>query len=167
MDIKPSRWRQIIYCFSFAEHYHLGVKTSVKLATKVSCSSTFAILSFLWIVWDRKQTWNCVPPTDWTKYNASDVFGNVGTLSKMEKGLVNVWDLFMAKLVLQPSCHFQSLESLFSQLSSEVLYENLRCVVPKICPQKQVDVFLSSFLACRGMRKFRIVDFSQPPHAKG
>ena len=69
----------------------------------------------------------------------------------------------MAKLVLQP-CHFQSLESLFFNLSSEVLYENLRCVVPKICPWKQVDVFLSSFLARRGTRKFRIVDFSRPPH---
>ena len=66
----------------------------------------------------------------------------------------------MAKLVLQPSCHFQSLESLFFKLSSEVLYENLRYVVPKICPRKQVDVFLSSFLARRGTRKFRIVDFS-------
>ena len=73
----------------------------------------------------------------------------------------------MAKLVLQPSCHFQSLESLLFKLSSEVLYENLRCVVPKICPRKQVDVFLSSFLAHRGTRKFRIVDFSRPPHAKG
>ena len=35
-----------------------------------------------------------VLPTNWTKYNVSDVFGNVGTLSKVEKGLVKVWDLF-------------------------------------------------------------------------
>ena len=73
----------------------------------------------------------------------------------------------MAKLVLQPSCHFQSPESLFFWLLSEVLYENLRCVVPKICPQKQVDVFLSTILARRGTRKFHIVDCSRPPHAKG
>ena len=73
----------------------------------------------------------------------------------------------MAKLVLQPSCHFSSLESLFFWLSSEVLYENLGCVVPKMCPQKQVDVFLSTIFACRGMRKFCIVDYSHPSHAKG
>ena len=85
----------------------------------------------------------------------------------MENGLVKVRDFFMAKHVLQPSCHFQSLESLFFLATSEVLYENLRYVVPKICPRKQVNAFLSSFLARDGTRKFRIVDFSQPPHAKG
>ena len=73
----------------------------------------------------------------------------------------------MAKLVKQPLCHFQSFESLFFKLSSEVLYEKLRCMVPKICPRKQVDVFLSSFLARHGTRKFRTVHFSRPPHAKG
>ena len=73
----------------------------------------------------------------------------------------------MTKLVKQPSCHFQSLESLSFKLSSEVLYENLRCVVPKIRPRKRVDVFLSSFLARRGTRKFRIGEFSRPPHVKG
>ena len=38
---------EIIYCFSFAKRYQPRVETSVKLATKVSCSSTFAEFSFL------------------------------------------------------------------------------------------------------------------------
>ena len=79
------------YCFLFAKVCHIGVKTSVKLATKVSYSSTFAVCSFLWIVWVRKQT--CIRPTVWTKSYESDVFRNVGTPSKMEKALVKVWNL--------------------------------------------------------------------------
>ena len=31
----------------------------------------------------------------------------------------------------------------------------------------QVDVFLLTFLTRCGMRKFRTVDFSRPPHVKG
>ena len=47
-----------------------------------------------------------------------------------------------------------------------MLYKNLRCKVPKICPQKQVDVFLLTFLASHGTRKFCIVNLSCPPHTK-
>ena len=46
-DIKPNRSRQIIYCFSFTKLYQPRKETFVKLATKVSCSSTFEKFSFL------------------------------------------------------------------------------------------------------------------------
>ena len=45
-DTKPSRSSQINHCFSFVKLHQPRVETSVKLATKVSCSSTFAKLSF-------------------------------------------------------------------------------------------------------------------------
>ena len=71
------------------------MKTSVKLATKVSCSSTFAIFSFfceLSEIGSKPETAFLLLIEQ--NITLSDVFGNVGTLSKMEKGLVKVWDLF-------------------------------------------------------------------------
>ena len=64
-DTKPSRSRQIsfyYYCFSFAKLYQSRVETSVKLATKVSCSSTFAKFSFLSEIGDKPE----ISQSNWT-----------------------------------------------------------------------------------------------------
>ena len=82
-NTKPSRSRQIIYCFSFVKLHQPRVETSVKLASKVSCFSAFAKLSCFSQI-GKKHVY--------AKYNISDIFGNVGTSSKTVKGQVKVWD---------------------------------------------------------------------------
>ena len=44
-----------MYCFSFAKIFQPRVETYAKLATKVSCSSTFAKFSFLSDVGDKPE----------------------------------------------------------------------------------------------------------------
>ena len=69
--------------------------TSVKLATRVSYSSTFEKFSFLPELGKRTEISSVIGSflLFEQKKNVPDICGNVGTSSKMEKGLVKVWDL--------------------------------------------------------------------------
>ena len=72
------------------------METSVKLATKLSCSSTLEKFSFLSELGKTTEISLAIASfllfelkTD----NVPDIGGNLRTSSKMEKGLVKVWDL--------------------------------------------------------------------------